>query len=122
MLVVASFFNWGAGGSLLLAPKFFLTLLQVEPFTEIFLFVRLAGLLVVGFGVGYWVAAGDLERNRSWIEIGAAAKLGVVLLCGVYAVLQPQLLPIFLLTLADLFFAILFARLLWKNPAGRDAG
>lgn len=108
LFMIAALFNLIVGVTLLAAPGQFFDLIQMEALSTSFLFERFAGLLVCGFGVGYWKISADPSGERSWIEVGGFAKIGVVLLFTSYVVIMPEILNLYLITLGDLVFALFF--------------
>ena len=78
---------------------------------------RLAGGLIVVFGIGYFTVSRDLDRNRGIIGMGAAGKLLIVLMLLIYWIKGTIGFRGFAPASVDLVFAALFIRFLVRYPA-----
>jgi len=76
------------------------------------LYVDLSAWLILMFGLAYALGGYDLTRFWPFVAMGALGKLGVVALAIGYFACGHASLLVALLSLGDLLFAILFARLL----------
>ena len=100
------------GAVIILDPALLMNMFAVTPLPEQSSLIRLAGLLVFFYGIGYFWAAGDLQANAQVIRLGAWAKMGVFTL-GLGEVMLGNISWQFLfLVSADLVFALLFLRAL----------
>jgi len=114
VFVAAAIFNFLVGLPLLLDP----TMVKLLPLPSgDFIWPRLAGALIVMFGVGYWIVSTNLDRNRGIIGIGAAGKLLVVLILLIYWFKGTIGFWSFSVSIIDLIFAVLFIRFLTRFPA-----
>lgn len=105
--VVAAVFNFAAGLPLLLAPDVMLSTLGVAVPDDL-LFHRLTGLLVVCFGVAYYLISQDLARYQPLVWLGIAGKAGVFVLFGQAFAAGLVPMPPFALAIGDLLFAVGF--------------
>ncbi len=109
---VAAIFNWVVGATIILDPGLLMNMFSVTPLPEQSSLIRLAGLLVLFYGMGYFWAAGDLRANAQVIRLGAWAKMGVFAL-GVVEVMSGNISWQFLILVsADLAFALVFFKAL----------
>lgn len=115
VFVAAAIFNALVGLQLLIAPASGIDALPLP--AGDFLWPRMAGGLILMFGVGYWIVAQDLDRNRGIIGIGAAGKLLVVLILLIYWIKGTIGFWGFSISLIDLALALLFIRFLTRYPA-----
>ncbi len=81
------------------------------------LFIRMAGVLIAIFGIGYAMVSTDLDRHRSLIVLGLVSKIAVALLFIVFLVLGNINTMTFLAGASDLIFAAFFMRFLTRYPA-----
>jgi hypothetical protein len=103
---------------LLIAPDAMLSLVGVVVPSDL-LFHRISGLLVVSFGVVYFLIAQDLTRYRQLVWLGVAGKAGVVVLFtqAFLAGLAP--FPAFAISLGDLVFGVGFLAFLLTTRQAR---
>lgn len=114
VFVLAAIFNILVGLPILIDP----TMIKLLPLPAgDFVWPRLAGALILMFGVGYWIVSRDLDRNRGIIGIGAAGKLLVVLILLIYCIKGTIGFWAFSISMIDLAFALLFIRFLTRFPA-----
>lgn len=81
------------------------------------LFVRMAGLAVAAFGVGYFMVASDLDRHRSIVVVGLIGKIAVGLMFLFYWFGGTIGFRAFLSGATDFVFAGFFIRFLTRYPA-----
>ena len=112
-LYAAGAFNFAAALILVVLARLAPQLLGVDPLSSSqLIFVDLAALLVVGFGIGYTLGGVDLARFWPFISLGVVGKAGVAAIALVYFVTSNTGLLVVLLASGDAVFAILFVRLL----------
>jgi len=112
-LFVAGAFNFAAALLLVVLARLAPQLLGVDPLSSSqLMYVDLAALLVVGFGIGYVLGGVDLARFWPFISLGVVGKAGVAAIALVYFVTGNTGLLVVLLASGDAVFAILFVRLL----------
>lgn len=107
---LAALYNFGAGLPSLLG----LGLPVGELAAEYLLTMRLAGLLICTFGIGYALVALGLPGTRHIVSLGIIGKLGVCALVLIYMADLPPVMP--LLAAGDLLFVIAFATWLYRRP------
>lgn len=113
---VAALFNYGLGLALLFIPATMLPLVG-QHLPDDLVFVRLAGLLIASYGIGYHMISRAPSANRNLVWLGMVGKLLAV---GLFA---QQWLAGLLSTTAfglgtgDLLFAALFWTYLQRVPA-----
>jgi hypothetical protein len=112
-LFVAGAFNFTAALILVVLARLAPQLLGVDPLSSSqLMYVDLAALLVVGFGIGYALGGVDLARFWPFISLGVVGKAGVAVLALGYFVTGNTGLLVVLLASCDAVFAVLFVRLL----------
>jgi hypothetical protein len=112
-LFVAGAFNFTAALILVVLARLAPQLLGVDPLSSSqLMYVDLAALLVVGFGIGYVLGGVDLARFWPFISLGVVGKAGVAAIALVYFVTGNTGLLVVLLASGDAVFAVLFVRLL----------
>ncbi len=117
--IAAAIFNFLAGLPTLLVPEMMAASVDMPPPTDP-LFHRFTGLLVVCFGVVYWMIANDLERYRPLVWLGVVGKTGVVALFALALMQGAVTFKAFAVSMGDLVFAIGFLIFL-LTPAKRAA-
>ena len=115
LFIAAAIFNLLVGLPLLLDPAMGPKLLPLP--AGDFIWPRIAGGLIVMFGIGYFIVSRDLDRNRGIIGLGVAGKLMIVLILLIYWVKGTIGFWSFSISLIDLAFALLFLRFLTRYPA-----
>lgn len=114
-------FNWAVALTLLFIPGEFLNLLSVTPAPQQLLWVQQFAGLVLVFGIGYYWASRDFEKNIQIIRMAVIGKLGVVLI-GLVNVATGDISWQFMLPASgDLCFAILFIVALNCQPTWAGA-
>jgi hypothetical protein len=112
-LYAAGAFNFAAALLLVVLARLAPQLLGVDPLSSSqLMYVDLAALLVVGFGIGYVLGGVDLARFWPFISLGVVGKAGVAAIALVYFVTGNTGLLVVLLASGDAVFAVLFVRLL----------
>lgn len=112
----AGIVNLLAGGTWLLWPDLTASSPLALPLGN-WLFVRMAGACVASFGVGYLMAAADLDRNRGVITIGAIGKSLVFAIFLIYWIKGTIGFGAFALGAVDLAFVLFFVRFLTRYAA-----
>ena len=113
LFTIAALFNLVGGIPALVAPNVVLARLGMAPLPHD-LFVRTSGLMIVLFGIGYWLVGRDFSRRElAWL--GAVGKVGAFLLF--LSAWRGGTLPFrgFALGIADLFFAGAFLAFLFST-------
>ncbi|MNE60847.1 hypothetical protein D3C80_1560190 [compost metagenome] len=119
----AALFNWAIAGSLILAMPLVERLLGLEPVApSAKVFVDLFAVLVIAFGCGYWMLAGDFQRYRLFAQWGAWAKLAVVAVVSWHFAVGHIGWPLLALSGGDLFYAAVFLALLRNDRQARAQG
>lgn len=107
---LAALYNFTAGLPTLLG----LGLPAGDLAAEHLLTMRLTGLLICTFGIGYALVALGLPGTRHIVTLGIIGKLGVCALVLLYISDLPSLMP--LLAAGDLLFVAAFAIWLYRSP------
>lgn len=107
---LAALYNFAAGLPSLLG----LGLPAGELAAEHLLTIRLAGLLICTFGIGYALVALGLPGTRHIVTLGIIGKLGVCALVLLYISALPPVMP--MLAAGDLLFVVAFAIWLYRGP------
>lgn len=107
---LAALYNFAAGLPSLLG----LNLPSGDFAAEQLLTMRLAGLLICTFGIGYALVALGLPGTRHIVTLGLIGKLGVCVLVLLYILALPPVMP--LLAAGDLLFVVAFAIWLRRSP------
>lgn len=115
LFIAAAIFNLLVGLPLLIDPAMGPKLLPLP--AGDFIWPRIAGGLIVMFGIGYFIVSRDLDRNRGIIGLGVAGKLMIVLILLIYWIKGTIGFWSFSISLIDLAFALLFLRFLTRYPA-----
>ncbi len=119
MFFAAALFNWMVAVSLFFIPEVFFTVFFVAPAPEQTLWVQQFAGLVFFFGLGYYWASRDFDRNVQIIRLAVWAKSGVVVI-GLLNVLMGDISWQFMLAASvDALFVVLFiqalnSRLRWQ--------
>lgn len=114
---IAAAFNFAAGLPPLLTPESDAAGFGYAQDPQTHIVVRLMGLLIAMFGVGYVLVALNPAKNHGIVLMGAIGKLGVVILVAeAYSRgLVPQTAA--LMTMGDLVFVALFGWFLTSRRA-----
>ncbi len=115
LFIAAAIFNLLVGLPQLIDPAMGPKLLPLP--AGDFIWPRIAGGLIVMFGIGYFIVSRDLDRNRGIIGLGVAGKLMIVLILLIYWIKGTIGFWSFSISLIDLAFALLFLRFLTRYPA-----
>lgn len=106
---IAALFNFSVAAQLWFMRPLLERMLQLDPITgSNVALVKIAAVLIAGFGVAYAYAAWDAQRYRPFIWLGAFGKLAVVATAAGSWLLGEVGLQLPLLAAGDLVFAILF--------------
>ncbi|MEQ1754790.1 MAG: hypothetical protein ABL973_11730 [Micropepsaceae bacterium] len=114
--IVAALFNFAAGVPFLIAPHEALALMNLPPATDV-LFHQATGALVIAFGVGYGIVAGNLSSNHAIVWLGTGGKAGVVALFAQAYLSGAIPFQAFAVAIGDVLFLIGFAAFLITNRA-----
>ncbi|MCC6919297.1 MAG: hypothetical protein IT548_08835 [Alphaproteobacteria bacterium] len=117
VFLAAGLLNLVAGLLMVLAPATAAAMTGLPLPADSHLFVRLAGGLIATMGIGYLMAAGDLDRHRGIVAIGAIGKASAWLLMLIYWLNGTIGFWAFAAFAIDLIFAILFTRFLLRFAA-----
>ena len=117
VFAASAVFTLGAGLPFLLAPGVDSLGIGYADTPQTRLMIRMVGLLITVFGIGYAFAALNPVANRVIAWLGVIGKSAtVVLLTSAYAAGTIPI-PAFVLGLGDVVFVGLFAVFLWKTSA-----
>ncbi|MEQ9225123.1 MAG: hypothetical protein RLO15_02135 [Parvibaculum sp.] len=112
----AAAFNFLAGLPSLLAPEMAAANTGLPPFApEHLLIVRMSGLLICCFGIGYAMVALGQPGARQIVTLGLIGKLGVCILVALQYAATGVPAPVLGATAGDLLFVILFALYLSRS-------
>ena len=111
MFVAAALFNWTAALSLL-KPSFLFDTLGITPVPNEDLILHLCSLLIIFFGIAYYSASKDLNKNTNVIRLGMVAKATVFAVAVLDVALGYISWQIIIIISGDLVFAILFYKAL----------
>ncbi len=114
----SAIFNFSAALALLFATELFFTLLGMQSIyrPEILPWAHQFGVLVLVFGMGYWVISTDPSKHRDIIWMGCVGKFLVFAVAWVDYLSLPALMPFGLLVVADLAFAVFYGVYLMRKP------
>jgi len=114
VFLAAGLINVVVGFLMVLAPVTAVSAMSLPVPDDSFLFVRMAGGLIGAMGIGYLMAAGDLDRHRGIVAIGAFGKALAWLIVLIYWLSGGLGFWAFAAFAVDLVFAILFTRFLLR--------
>lgn len=117
VFLAAGLINVIVGILMVLAPVTAVSAMSLPVPRDSFIFVRLAGGLIGAMGIGYLMAAADLDRHRGIIAIGAFGKGLAWLLVTIYWLSGGLGFWAFAAFAIDLVFAVLFTRFLLRFAA-----
>lgn len=100
-----------------LAPSWMAATSGLELPSGSWLFVRMAGLIIATFGVGYFMVSNDLDRHRSIVTLGLIGKIAVGLMFAIYWINGGISFRAFVTGASDLLFAAFFWRFLSRYSA-----
>jgi len=112
MFTTAAWFNWVAGGAVVVNAGWLFGLFGITPLPTEPLFPQLFAWVVIVFGIGYFWASRDPVANVPVIKLGMIGKLSVVLVSLASVLTGSVSWQIMLLVSIDLLYAILFWRAL----------
>ena len=116
LFLAAAAFNALAGLGLIFHGLWF-ERFGVTPYPDNSFFLALLTCLVLTFGYGYYLVAGDFATHRPIVRLGAIGKLLVFITALAYFVAGHASWHLALVTAGDLVFAVLFIRALLITPA-----
>jgi hypothetical protein len=106
VFAIAAAFNFVVGAPLVIAPYQILTLVDSVPGD--LLPARMAGVLIITFGIGYAMVAAQPEGRRDIVRLGVIGKSALVAMVAVLW-LAGEVAPVTAaITCGDLLFAYLF--------------
>ena len=112
--IAAALFNFAAGVPLLVAPHENLALMHLPPVADV-MYHQVTGLLIICFGVGYGLVAGDLTSNHGIVWLGVAGKAGVIFLMAQAYSAGAIPFQAFAIALGDLAFVLGFIAFLLRS-------
>jgi hypothetical protein len=119
MFAMGAAWTIGIGGSVLVAPRWALEVFYhrdpATPDPLLWMTTGDFGMGVLLFGLGYALVAVDPEKNRGFVQLGILGKVLVVLGMVQRFVSGVGTQWVLAAALADLVFAILYARFLWRT-------
>ena len=120
LFIGGAFFNWINGFTFiflsLLDPEIFSLFGTSEPPTMLFLHALL--LLIITYGLGYFIVGLNIEKNEGVVVLGIVSKLSFFFCCLVYYLLGDVAIIMVFLASGDFIFACLFAEfLLYKRKS-----
>ena len=109
--IAAALFNFIAGVPLLVAPNVELAMMHLPPAPDV-MYHQVTGVLIICFGIGYGLVAGDLEKNTGIVWLGALGKAGVIALMAM--AYQAGTIPfhVFAIAFGDMAFVLGFVAFL----------
>ncbi len=114
LFIGGAFFNWINGFSFLLLsildPEVFLLFGSSKPPTLLFLHALL--LLILTYGLGYFIVGLNIEENEGIVVLGIVSKLSFFFCCLVYFLIGDIDVILVILATGDFIFACLFAEFL----------
>jgi len=117
LFIGGAFFNWINGFSFiilsLLDPHIFTLFGSAEPPTLLFLHALL--LLIITYGLGYFIVGLNLEKNEGVVVLGIVSKLSFFFSCLTYFIIGDVNIIIVILASGDFIFACLFAEFLIRK-------
>jgi energy-converting hydrogenase Eha subunit E len=116
MFRVAALFNWSVAIPLWIAPVPLSQLFGFEPVPTHTLYTDLFAVVVLTFGIGYWLVGSNPVRNRVMVEMGIIGKLLVVLVGYGHFLSGTTTLSFAALVSCDLIWTIAFWRFLTLHP------
>jgi hypothetical protein len=117
--IVAGIFNVIGGlGIFIFAEALFGTVDKSPPVPPLYYQAWIAMFATIG--IGYWIVALDLYKNRGMVYIGIIGKLAFASLCFYNAIAYPGQIPPFLIgaAVADVTFVLFFWRFLGFQKKG----
>lgn len=121
LLFSAALFNWIAASALCFAYQPLFQIGGITPLPTHPLFLQLFAVLAFLFGVGYYWASRDLERNRNIIILGTLGKLLVFLFPLGYWLAGSISWKLLILVSVDLVYALLFIHILTTGTTSNEA-
>lgn len=115
----SAIFNFAAAGALIFTPELFFTILGMQEIylPEILPWVHQFAVLVLVFGIGYWCVGVNPSQNRIVVWMGCIGKTLVFASAALDSITFPALIPFAIFVVADLIFALFFARYLAVSKA-----
>jgi len=117
---LAALNNLAVGAALLIGAEWFVGAVGVTGAGATYL-VGFAGLVIAVFGVGYGLAALDPIANRALIVVGALGKAGAVVLTSWHAMAGHIAASVYLATMTDLVWALIFVVFLERTRTPRTS-
>lgn len=117
--IAAALFNFIAGVPLLVAPNVELAMMHLPPAPDV-MYHQVTGILVICFGIGYGLVAGDPDRNIGIVWLGTLGKAGVIFLMSQAYLAGTIPFQVFAIAFGDILFVLGFIAFLLTR--GRAAG
>jgi hypothetical protein len=113
----AAIFNFSAAFALIFTTELFFQLLGMQEIyrAEVLPWAHQFGVLVLTFGVGYWVISTDPEKHRDIIWMGCLGKTLVFVMAWVDCMSISALIPFGILVVADLIFAMFYGAYMMRG-------
>lgn len=105
--IVAALFNFAAGVPLLVAPQAEIAMMGLPPVADV-MYHQVSGILVICFGLGYGLVAGEPDRNEGIVWLGVLGKSGVIYLMAQAYHSGSIPFQVFSIALGDLAFVLGF--------------
>lgn len=117
LLFSAALFNWSVAIVFLLAYQPVFRLIGLNPVPHNPIYLHLFACLVALFGLAYYWASQDLEKNRNLVLLGVIGKLSVFALPLMYCLFGAISWQLPALASVDLVYAILFINVLRQTAS-----
>lgn len=110
LFLFSAIFNVSIGITFLFAHQWLFSFIgfQLTNKPQYNVMVEFSGLAITAFGVGYYFASKNFDKNQPIVWLGMMTKIAVFVLFSYHFYLTPQMLPLFIAGSCDLLFAVLF--------------
>ncbi len=113
----AALFNWTVAAIFLLFYRPIFQLIGISPVPHNPVYLHLFACMVALFGLAYYWAAKNLEKNRNLVQLGIIGKLSIFTLVLAYGLSGSVSWQFSALVSVDLVYAILFAIVLRQTAS-----